>query len=112
MTGAETIAVERKRQVEQEGWTDEHDDEHTACELSMAAYGYIYWVVGQVNGLCRPEDWDRVPNGWPWDDAWFKPSSDPVRNLAKAGALIAAEIDRLQREATRAETGDDDAEIS
>ena len=29
---------------------------------------------------------------------WWKPSIDPVRNLAKAGALIAAEIDRLQRQ--------------
>lgn len=34
---------------------------------------------------------------WPWDEEWWKPSEDPVRNLVKAGALIAAEIDRLQR---------------
>ena len=33
---------------------------------------------------------------WPFDDEWFKPSIDPVRQLTKAGALIAAEIDRLQ----------------
>jgi hypothetical protein len=33
---------------------------------------------------------------WPWNDDDWKPSPDPIRNLVKAGALIAAEIDRLQ----------------
>ena len=34
---------------------------------------------------------------WPWDLEWFKPSPyDRIRELVKAGALIAAEIDRLQ----------------
>jgi hypothetical protein len=28
---------------------------------------------------------------------WWKPSTDPIRNLERAGALIAAEIDRLER---------------
>jgi len=37
------------------------------------------------------------PFTWPWEASWWKPSDDPIRNLAKAGALIAAEIDRLQR---------------
>lgn len=35
-------------------------------------------------------------NGWPWDAKWWKPSDDPIKNLVKSGALIAAEIDRLQ----------------
>ena len=34
---------------------------------------------------------------WPWGSEYWKPSEDPVRNLVKAGALIAAEIDRLNR---------------
>ena len=35
---------------------------------------------------------------WPWDELFWNPSpDDPVRQLAKAGALIAAEIDKLQR---------------
>jgi hypothetical protein len=33
---------------------------------------------------------------WPWEWSFWKPR-DPVRNLVIAGALIAAEIDRLQR---------------
>lgn len=35
---------------------------------------------------------------WPWDKSWWKPTPDDrIRELIKAGALIAAEIDRLQR---------------
>jgi hypothetical protein len=35
---------------------------------------------------------------WPWDREWWKPTpNNRIRELAKAGALIAAEIDRLQR---------------
>lgn len=41
--------------------------------------------------------WDEAPDEWPWDVSWWKPSADPERNLVKAGALIAAEIDRLHR---------------
>lgn len=38
-----------------------------------------------------------VPGAWPWYLDSFKPSIDPIRNLEKAGALLAAEIDRLER---------------
>ena len=44
---------------------------------------------------------------WPWEFAWWKPAvktrserkarESRIRELVKAGALIAAEIDRLQR---------------
>lgn len=35
---------------------------------------------------------------WPFSQEWWKPTPDDrIRELAKAGALIAAEIDRLQR---------------
>lgn len=84
MTGAELIAQERARQVAQEGWTPDHDDEHIDGELVRAAQAYL------------------LPNGgfpaaasWPFTDG-FKPEGR-IRNLVKAGALIAAEIDRLQR---------------
>ena len=83
MNGAELIAAERLRHTEVEGWTPEHDDEHTDGELASAAAAYIF-----------PDGHDHF---WPWDESWWKPSDDPIRNLAKAGALIAAEIDRLQR---------------
>lgn len=98
MSGAELIAVERQRQLDAEGWTPEHDDEHDACELTMAACAYAHHVVGQVNGICWDDEDDRhAAMSWPWHLDWWKPSDDPICNLVKAGALIAAEIDRLQR---------------
>lgn len=33
----------------------------------------------------------------PWDAGWWKPSDNPMRNLIKALARYAAEMDRLQR---------------
>ena len=95
--GAEMIAAERRRQVEAEGWTPDHDDEHDACELTQAAVAYAIHAVGEKNGVCWPEDDQGAPIGWPWHPSWWKPSGDPIRNLVKAGALIAAAIDRLQR---------------
>ena len=100
-SGAEMIAEERARQQRAkdkggEGWTPEHDDRHELGELGMAAESYLSAVVtpdeeGDEHGKPRPS-WD-----WPWDKKWWKPSDDPIRNLVIAGALIAAEIDRMQR---------------
>lgn len=97
MNGAELIAKERERQILEEGWSPEYDDNHTDMELLKAAESYLVAVStpdeeGDENGKPRPA-WD-----WPW---YAKPSEDPIRNLTKAGALIAAEIDRLQRRASR-----------
>ena len=95
MTGAELIAAERQRQVEDEGWTAKHDSTHRAGELAAAALCYIsHGHPVQFRVL----DFDEV---WPWDRYWWKPSKNGIRNLVKAGALIAAEIDRLQREEKR-----------
>ncbi len=98
MTGIELIASERRRQVMVEGWTPEHDDEHKHGELSMAARAYCGYASTQIRIPHNHEDRQLLPyGGWPWDAEWWKPSPDPLRNLVKAGALIAAEIDRLQR---------------
>lgn len=95
MTGEELIAAERQRQIDAEGWTEAHDDEHREAELVGAAIAYAKNAAFQITinaGITG------VPSDWPnWDTAWWKPSDDPIRNLVKAGALIAAEIDRLQR---------------
>lgn len=97
--GAQLIAAERDRQQTAEGCVAAHDDGHDRRELLDAAACYMDPF------LARPGLWGpgACPHGWPWDgDAW-KPDADPVRNLVKAGALIAAEIDRLLR--LRAERG-------
>lgn len=86
-TGIELIAEERQRQIEKEGWTHEHDDDHNDQSLLGAAVCYAErTLMGE----------GRTTYNWPWDEKWFKPTDD-IRNLVKAGALIAAEIDRLQR---------------
>ncbi len=95
-TGIELIARERERQIFKEGFSTEHDDKHTGGELGQAAESYLAAVTtpdeeGDENGKVRPAF------DFPWDKNWWKPSPDPIRNLVKAGALIAAEIDRLQR---------------
>lgn len=97
--GVERIAAERRRQVDAEGWTNEHDDEHNDAELASAASCYLQEASSAIwmgRGDCPVPG--SAPEEWPWDPAWWKPSEDPIRNLEKAGALIAAEIDRLLRE--------------
>jgi len=103
VSGVELIAAERRRQIEVEGWTPEHDEEHDSGELLDAARSYELVAAFQLLGD-DPEHADsaivrratEVPPIWPWDQSWWKPSDDPIRNLVKAGALIAAEIDRLE----------------
>lgn len=94
-TGIQIITEERDRQISQEGWNVEHDDTHTRGQLSGAAACYAI----AANELTAPTPFLNRPNVslWPWTMEWWKPGNDPVRCLAKAGALIAAEIDRLQR---------------
>ncbi|WP_368537336.1 ead/Ea22-like family protein [Enterobacter hormaechei] len=85
------VIAERQRQKAVEGWTSEHDDEHCNGELAMAAVCYIN-ETGTVNRN------GGKPWGWPWDASWWKPNARR-RNLVKAGALILAEIERIDRAA-------------
>lgn len=87
MTGIERIAAERKRQIEVEGYTPEHDAEHDPLELMMAAWVYL-------QAAAHPSQQANAAL-WPWEPESFKPSPDPARNLEKAGALIAAALDLL-----------------
>lgn len=84
----ERIAAERQRQIEAEGWTPEHDDQHAHNELALAALAYAYCAAFEHGAGTVQAPY------WPWLPRWWKPSDDPIRNLEKAGALIAAEIDR------------------
>lgn len=87
--GVERIAEERQRQITEEGWTLEHDAVHYQGALARA--GVAYAMLG--SGYCSDEN--AIYKVWPFEERWWKPSDDPVRNLVKAGALIAAEIDRI-----------------
>jgi hypothetical protein len=112
MSVIDEIAAERRRQVEAEGWTPEHDDQHADGGLAKAAAAY---ALHAATGEFRRDP----PKWWPWhriddtrptsrDDApiwgsvpnWWKPTT-PRRDLIKAAALIAAEIERLDRAAAK-----------
>lgn len=100
-SGVDLIAAERRRQVEAEGWTQHHDSQHKRGELAMAASCYANHAAVQ-SVLPNPADVVdygtklNLPHMWPWEEEWWKPSVDRIKNLVKAGALIAAEIDRLE----------------
>jgi hypothetical protein len=86
--GARLIAAERQRQIEIEHYTSDRDDAMKFGELALAATCYLlYETTAEFS-------WDR----WPWDRKQFKPKNK-LTNLVRAAALIAAEIDRLQRAA-------------
>lgn len=94
-SGVELIAAERRRQVEKEGWDSGHDDEHDEEQLACAGACYAMPPKVRVRSLL---DGTLLSHLWPWDREWWKPRPrDRIRELVKAGALIAAEIDRLQR---------------
>lgn len=90
------IVAERKRQMEVEGWTLEHDDEHDDGSLARAAACYampaaIRIMAAGVNETVKSRVW---PLSWAPD--WWKPK-DRRRDLIRAAALIVAEIERLDR---------------
>ncbi|MGE1489012.1 hypothetical protein [Pseudomonas aeruginosa] len=89
------VQAERRRQVEAEGWTPEHDDEHSHGQMARAAACYA------LAGSSAPNDGTAallVSLAWPWDEQWWKPST-ARRDMVKACALGLAEIERLDRAA-------------
>ena len=93
-SGSKLISEERQRQIDVEGYTLEHDINHNETEFIHAAMAYLMI------------DKDNITRAgvWPWSGGTFKPK-DVVRDLTKAGALIAAAIDVIQN------TNEDDSEV-
>ena len=89
---AHDVLAERNRQITGEGWTPAHDDEHSDGEMADAAGCYALAAAGWSTYAARER--------WPWSLEWWK-SSTPRRDLVKAGALILAEIERLDRAAAK-----------
>lgn len=97
-TGIDLISSERKRQIESEGYTPEHDDAHDKGELADAA------CTLAMSDRIFEELESRFASRlhllqfmWPFEIESYKATDERIESLAKAGALIAAEIDRLQR---------------
>lgn len=96
----EEIYAERRRQVDTEGWTPDHDAEHADGALARAAASYA------LQSTTYPKmKGDTVPAFWPWDLHWWKPTT-PRRDLIKAAALIVAEVERMDRHAALAVRSD------
>src|SRR4051812_27093623 len=82
----EAIALERVKQITEDGWAPEHDDtEHAPGDLAAAAAAYA-----RAPHTHRRRDAPK-PRYWPWHADWWKPGSKH-RNCVKAGALIVAEL--------------------
>lgn len=90
---AADVLAERQRQVTAEGWTPEHDDQHVNFEMAIA--GGLYAISSADS---HPKFRNSAPSAWPWDKKWWK-QAGPRRDLVKAGALILAEIERIDRAA-------------
>lgn len=99
------VLLERRRQVEAEGFGLGHDDEHDDRELARAAECYVghycTWSMGfdSTAGVVRYPELEaaiEAPHGWPWDPLSWKPKT-PRRDLVRACALLLAEIERLDR---------------
>lgn len=118
--GAELITEERERQVNEEGWSPEHDDDgyHANGELALfacclASPILLFYKDDRQDEVAfcdlYPSDWDHQYDKRKRDDGDLIPNSElplpeRIRNLVKAGALIAAEIDRLHRLEVKSET--------
>ena len=103
MTVIEEVAAERARQIEIEGWTHTHDDNHDFGELAAAGSAYALCAADQLHpGSQGDGDFHRgaLPVMWPWDSTWWKPKG-PRRDLVRAAALIVAEVEKLDRDARR-----------
>ena len=90
--GVSLVGKERQRQITEEGYSFEHDDQEDSHQLSDAAAVYA----------CHSSARHSLLYLWPWAKEYFKPDKDNtidgrIRELTKAGALVCAEIDRLGR---------------
>lgn len=105
----EDVVNERLRQVHEEGWTPEHDDQHGDGSLALAAACYAMFASVSDRARAMTDlpasltatghkltGWAAWLEIWPWDRRWWKPK-DRRRDLVRAAALIIAEIERLDR---------------
>lgn len=106
MSGIELIVQERQRQLDEEGFSAEHDDRLADGQLAIMAACYAVHGIPGVK-VTRKK---KVPGGVAFVDAWPGPAEKDTRDKHKwldrlviAGALILAEIDRVKRLKAREE---------
>lgn len=92
--GINDVSAERLRQIDVEGYSPEHDDEHTGGELAAAGACYAMHASLELAENIRQFG---VPVWWPFPASEWNLAVDKRQNLVKAAALIIAEIDRIDR---------------
>ena len=107
-TGVNRIARERVRQLQEEEYDLERDTRlHTSGQLALAAACYALPPKYRDVQIWDARLWVQL---WPWPQRYWKPLThvgseadlaSRIRELEKAGALVAAEIDRLVAEQRR-----------
>ena len=98
-TGVAAIADERQRQLQAEGFTREKDQQYRRGELAKAATAYVQLAAMDLEAGTRNHiAWCEPAAVWPWAPEWWKPV-DARRDLVRAGALIAAQIDLIDSQA-------------
>ena len=98
------ILSERQRQLKL--YSAEHDDVQVDGQLSRAAAAYSVASLSPIyeEDKARPTKWDHsylpsVDRLWPWNWTYWKPQ-DRRHDLVRAGALILAELERVDRAAS------------
>jgi hypothetical protein len=93
--------IEAERNRQRITYTATHDDLHVSAQLARAGISYGITAIWQMFGI---EGSDIIAPGnpdsdleWPWPKPEYHPDELPIKNLVKAAALIAAEIDRMLR---------------
>jgi len=93
----QAVVAERFRQIEVEGWSTDHDDDHKVGELAQAGAGYAFqaeiWANDPASAAMHAP---FQPSWWPWSRDWWKPTGFR-RDLVKAAALIVAEGEKFDR---------------
>ena len=79
------VVGERLEHFTKHGFESEHDDKHDDDQLAKAA---AYFLDPHMY---------TVFNDWPWENPPYKGNKTRLEQLAVAGSLILAEMDRLKR---------------
>jgi len=102
------IGAERSRQIHKKGYVYEHDDKHADGSIAMAAAHYAstepVYVLRRRTGHYSPDaDPYYSLKAYPWDLEFDSKREHTRREqLVIAGALIVAEIERIDRAAPSA----------
>lgn len=85
------LIAERERVQNEEGWSALNDDSYVDTQLPRAAVCYLL-----LNPLRTNIYYNIIGELWPFSASWWKPK-DPEQDLIRAGQLIIAELERLER---------------